>query len=138
MCPLSVFVKPRNGTRNWSEEPQERKISVFIGYRNYCNLRYNKYLPMNCHRLYVTYCTTRPIFYIFYDFFITTNKMQLFFIHLFPKGSTCFGRFLRPSSGARNCTLSFRNCQPSYLIHDTSLQQYWLTIPEAECTVICS
>jgi len=25
-----------------------------------------------------------------------------------------------------------------HLIHDTSLQQYWLTIPEAECTVMCS
>jgi metal-sulfur cluster biosynthetic enzyme len=25
-----------------------------------------------------------------------------------------------------------------HLIHDTSLQQYWLTIPEAECTVMGS
>jgi len=25
-----------------------------------------------------------------------------------------------------------------HLIHDTSLQQYWLTIPVAECTVMCS
>ena len=25
-----------------------------------------------------------------------------------------------------------------HLIHDASLQQYWLTIPEAECTVMCS
>ena len=35
--------------------------------------------------------------------------------YLFPKGSTCFGRFLRPSSGAHNCTLSFWYCQPLLL-----------------------
>jgi hypothetical protein len=34
------------------------------------------------------------------------------FDYLFLKGSTCFGRFLRPSSGAHNCTFSFRCCQP--------------------------
>ena len=35
-------------------------------------------------------------------FLIKTNKMQLFFDYLFLKVSTWFGRFLRPSSGARN------------------------------------
>ena len=25
-----------------------------------------------------------------------------------------------------------------HLIHDSSKQQYWLTIPEAVCTVMCS
>ena len=59
----------------------------------------------------------------------------LFFIYLFLKGSTCFRRFLRPSSGAHNCTHSFRYCQlillqagimdemelaQLHLIHDTS------------------
>ena len=66
--------------------------------------------------------------------------MQLFFDYSFLKGSTCFGRFLSPLSGANNCTFSFRYCQPIllqagivdemkfHLIHDTSLQQYWLTM----------
>jgi hypothetical protein len=39
--------------------------------------------------------------------------MRLFY--LFLKGSTCFGRFLRPSSGAHNCTHSLRYCQPVLL-----------------------
>ena len=30
--------------------------------------------------------------------------------------STCFRRFLRPSSGARNCTYSFRYCQTKLLL----------------------
>jgi len=30
--------------------------------------------------------------------------------------STCFRRFLRPSSGAHNCTYSFRYCQPILLL----------------------
>jgi hypothetical protein len=48
--------------------------------------------------------------------------------------STCFGRYLRPSSGAQNCTYSVRYCQtntaascyrgcdgtPFHLIHDSS------------------
>jgi len=29
----------------------------------------------------------------------------------FYRRSTCFRRFLRPSSGARNCTYSFKCCQ---------------------------
>ena len=73
----------------------------------------------------------------------------------FYKSSTCFRRFLRPSSGAHNCTYSFRYCQPILLlagvvvemklissifhpIHDTSKQQYCFTIPEDICTVMCS
>jgi len=32
---------------------------------------------------------------------------------------TCFGRFLRPSSGAHNCTYSFRYCQPILLLAAT-------------------
>jgi hypothetical protein len=30
------------------------------------------------------------------------------------------------------------NCLQFHLIHDTSQQQYWLTIPEAVYTVMCS
>jgi len=39
----------------------------------------------------------------------------IIFAYLFLKGSTCFGRFLRPPSGAHNCTHSFRYCQPVLL-----------------------
>jgi len=68
------------------------------------------------------------------------------FDYLFLKVSPCFGRFLRPSSGARNCTFNFTYCRTILLQagiaaeinHDTNVQQYWLTIPEAECTVMCS
>jgi len=35
----------------------------------------------------------------------------IIFDYLFLKGTTCFGRFLRPSSGVHNCTFSFRYCQ---------------------------
>ena len=30
------------------------------------------------------------------------------------------------------------DCSSLHLIHDTSKQQYWLTVPEALCTVMCS
>jgi len=46
---------------------------------------------------------------------ITTKLIQLFFIHFFLKRSTCFRRFLRPSSGAHNCIHSFKYCQPVLL-----------------------
>jgi len=52
-----------------------------------------------------------------------TNKMKLFwFIYLLLISSKCFGRFLRPSSGALDCICSF-NTQ-FHLIHDTSWQKY--------------
>jgi len=39
---------------------------------------------------------------------MTTNKMQIYrFIYLFLVSSTCFGRCIRPSSGARDCIYSF-------------------------------
>ena len=66
------------------------------------------------------------------------------FIYLYRR-CTCFRQFLRPSSGARNCIYSLRYCQPILhlaaivdLIHNSSKQQYWLTIPQAVCTVTCS
>jgi len=40
------------------------------------------------------------------------------FDYLFLKGSTCFWRFLRPSSAAYNCTLSCGYCQPVLLQAD--------------------
>jgi len=51
---------------------------------------------------------------------ITANKMQLFLnLFFFYRRSTCFRRFLRPSSGAHNCTYSFRYCQPILLLAAT-------------------
>jgi len=64
--------------------------------------------------------------------------------------STCFKRFLRPSSGAQNSTYSVRYCQTNtaascyrgwdesefHLSHDSS--SIGLTIPDAVCTVLCS
>jgi len=38
----------------------------------------------------------------------------------FYRRSTCFRRFLRPSSGVHNCTYSFRYCQPILLLAATS------------------
>ena len=78
--------------------------------------------------------------------------MQRFLFIYFYRRSPCFRRFLRTSSGAQNCTHSFRYCRPIlllsatmdemefqfHLIHGSSKQQYWLTIPEAVCTVVCS
>jgi hypothetical protein len=37
----------------------------------------------------------------------------------FYRRSVCFRRFLRPSSGAHNCTYSFRYCQPILLLAAT-------------------
>jgi len=37
--------------------------------------------------------------------------MQCFLFIYFYRRCTCFRRFLRPSSGAHNCTYSFRYCQ---------------------------
>jgi hypothetical protein len=71
------------------------------------SLRYYKYIPR------------------FLDIFISINC------------STCFRRFLRPSSVAQNCTYSVRYCQTNttatvgeitlqiHLIHYSSRQQYW-------------
>jgi len=41
--------------------------------------------------------------------------------------STCFRPFLRPSSGARNCTCSFRYCQTILLLAATmeEIDNYW-------------
>jgi len=55
--------------------------------------------------------------------FIITNYSQqdvtfLEFIYFYRR-STCFRRSLRPSSGARNCTYSFRYCQPILLLAAT-------------------
>jgi hypothetical protein len=54
------------------------------------------------------------------------NQQDATFLEIiyFYRRSTGFMRFLRPSSGAHNCTYSFRRCQPILLL--------------AVCTVMCS
>jgi len=48
--------------------------------------------------------------------FFNCNQQDVNIFHnLFPKSSTCFGRFLRPSSAGHNCTFSCRYCQPILL-----------------------
>ena len=52
-------------------------------------------------------------------YFCNCNEQDTsIFVYLFLKGSTRFERQF-------------------HLTHDTNLQQYWLAIPEAECTVMC-
>jgi len=74
------------------------------------------------------------------------------FIYLFLICSTCFGRRLRPSSGALDCIYSIWYCPPVlllagvmndmephfHLIHDTSRQQCRWTISDTVNTVMCS
>jgi len=76
---------------------------------------------------------------------MTTNKMQLYrFIYLFVISSTCFGRCLRPSPGARDhlqllvlftdvaaCSCHEWDGTPFHLIHDISRQHHRWKIPEA-------
>ena len=47
-----------------------------------------------------------------YKLQITANKMQRFLNLLIFTDAPRFRRFLHPSSGAHNCTYSFRYCQP--------------------------
>jgi len=44
-----------------------------------------------------------------------TRSNVVWFIYFY-KFSTCIRRFLSPSSGAPNCTYSFRYCQPILLL----------------------
>jgi len=85
--------------------------------------------------LYVQFCG--PVLILW----ITTKKMQRFLdLFISINCSTCFRRFLRPSTGPQNCTYSVRYCQTNtgasccrgwdgthafHLIHDSSRQQYW-------------
>jgi len=49
-------------------------------------------------------------------FFDWNQQDATIFDYLFLKGSTCFGRFLRPSLEAHNCTFICRFCQPMLLL----------------------
>jgi hypothetical protein len=83
----------------------------------------------------------------------TVDEMELSLLHFswiyFYRRSTYFSQFPRPSSGAHNRTYSFRYCQPllllaatvdemEHLLYGSAWQQYWLTIHEAVCKVMCS
>ena len=62
--------------------------------------------------------TLRTVWIELYRHFFFYNYNQqdaTIFDYLFLKGATCFGLFLRPSSAAHNCTLSFSYCQPILL-----------------------
>ena len=53
------------------------------------------------------------------DIFPNYNEQDATFLDLFInfyRCSTSFRRFLRPSSGAQDCTYSFRDCQPILLL----------------------
>jgi len=56
-------------------------------------------------------CVRRSLMWFFYY----SQQVATIFDYLFLKCSTCFGWFLHPSSGAHNCTHSFRYCQPILL-----------------------
>jgi hypothetical protein len=47
------------------------------------------------------------------------TRCNVFWFIYFYRRCTCFRRFLRPSSGAHNCTDSFRYCQPILLLAAT-------------------
>jgi len=55
----------------------------------------------------------------------------------FYRRSTCFRRFLRPSSGAHNCTYSFRYCQSILLLAATTVAAssswWWAEEPPETC-----
>ena len=70
----------------------------------------------------------------------------MFLIYLFLQTLYMFQAVPPPIIRAHNCTYNFRYCQPIllltatldemeqlHLIHCSSKQQYWLTIPEAAC-----
>ena len=53
------------------------------------------------------------------SFQITTRMQRFLWFIYFCRRFTCFRRFLRPSSGAHNCTYIFRYCQPILLLAAT-------------------
>jgi hypothetical protein len=63
------------------------------------------------------------------------NQQDATFLDLFIyiNCSTCFRRFLRPSSGAQNCTYSVWY----YQTNDMIICHYILIISDAVCTVLC-
>ena len=59
-------------------------------------------------KLLIWYSCVRASLVRFYNY---NQQYATIFDYVFLKGSTCFGRFLHPSSGAHNCTFSFRYYQ---------------------------
>jgi hypothetical protein len=54
-----------------------------------------------------------------YNFKLQPTRCNVFLFIYFYRHSTCFRRFLRPSSGADNCRYRFRYCQPILLLAAT-------------------
>ena len=81
------------------EEEEEKKKKKKNSYGSITHQEFINYLRKYQH--------LKEIFSRFFNY----NQQDVTIFYLFLKGSTCFGRFLRPSSGARNCTFSFRYCQ---------------------------
>jgi len=72
----------------------------------------------------------------YYDIIIIDNQQDAtILIYLFLIGCTCFGRCFRPSSGAYHCNYIFWYCPPMLLLAGVA---YWVELPEAVITVICS
>jgi len=63
-------------------------------------------------KLLIWYSCVRASLVWFYNY---NQQDATIFEYLFLKNSTCFGWFPRPSSGAHNCTFSFRYYQPILL-----------------------
>ena len=93
------------------------------------NTAYGKAQRSSILKIYCTFSTLevsadgRPCITHWHNLLIITNYSQqdanfLEFIY-FWRRSTCFTRFLRPSSGAHNCTCSFRYCQLILLLAPT-------------------
>jgi hypothetical protein len=64
----------------------------------------------NCHWRYLYVCS------ISHDSKLRPTRCNVCWFIYFYRRSTCFGRFLRLSSGAHNCTYSLRYCQPILLL----------------------
>jgi hypothetical protein len=99
---------------------------------------FNSWVNTNCWRnilVWRSYVRASQVY-----LYSTTNKVQRFLdLFISINCSTCFRRFLRPSSRTQNCTYSVWYCQTNtvvccyrgwdgtafHLIHDSSTQQYW-------------
>ena len=83
---------------------------ILAVYLHIWNVISSKYFLFVNHLLWDVHCRPKHVtVLIFLDY---KQQDVTIFDYLFLKGSKCFGRFLRPSSGAHNSTHSFRCCQP--------------------------
>jgi hypothetical protein len=76
------------------------------------------YPPENIPDTHFCYRMSRPQGHNSYSKLQPTRCNVSWFIYFY-RHSTCFRRFLHPSSGAHNCSYSFRHCQPVLLLAAT-------------------